>query len=124
MISLFEHLRSTVPAMANDIKEYFAALDPQLKMIYRHRKEYEDSVALINDRIARFIDTEQASAQKVFPHYFERYVTDGVEFNVYIGQSISPRRKFDELYLRNMKMWQLSTLAKAAPAISQTCSEN
>ena len=61
-----------------------------------------------------FIDKEQAEAQKVFPHYFERYVTDGVEFNVYIGQSIAPRRKFDALYLRNMKMWQLSVLAKAA----------
>jgi len=114
IISLFEHLSSTIPGIAKDVKEYFAALDPQLKMIYRHRKAYEESIAVINDRIARFIDAEQASAQKVFPHYFERYVTDGVEFNVYIGQSIAPRKKFDELYLRNMKMWQLSTLARAA----------
>ncbi|MES1225945.1 MAG: GAF domain-containing protein, partial [Bacteroidota bacterium] len=57
---------------------------------------------------------EQSAAQKVFPHYFERYVTDGVEFNIYIGQSIAPRRKFDEIYLRNMKIWQLTVLARAA----------
>jgi hypothetical protein len=31
-----------------------------------------------------------------------------------MGQSIAPRKKFDELYLRNMKMWQLTVLAKAA----------
>ena len=41
-------------------------------------------------------------------------MTDGVEFNIYIGQSIAPRRKFDEIYLRNMKIWQLTVLSRAA----------
>ena len=50
----------------------------------------------------------------VYPHYFERYVTDGLEFNIYMGQSISPRKKFDEIYLRNLKMWELTVLTKAA----------
>jgi hypothetical protein len=31
-----------------------------------------------------------------------------------MGQSITPRKKFDEIYLRNMKMWQLTVLTKAA----------
>ncbi|MBL7709592.1 MAG: hypothetical protein JNJ86_10995 [Chitinophagaceae bacterium] len=114
VVSIFNHLRSTLPALKNDIEHYFAALDPQLNMIYHHRKEYENSIARINDTLARMIDKEQVSAQKVYPHYFERYVTDGVEFNIYMGQSITPRKKFDELYLRNMKMWQLTVLAKAA----------
>ena len=83
-------------------------------MLYHHRKEYEESVSRINDTLARFIDKEQAAAQKVYPHYFERYVTDGLEFNIYIGQSITPRKKFDEIYLRNLKMWELTVIAKAA----------
>ena len=37
-----------------------------------------------------------------------------LEFNIYMGQSITPRKKFDEIYLRNMRMWQLTVLAKAA----------
>jgi hypothetical protein len=83
-------------------------------MLYHHRKEYEESVSRINDTLARFIDKEQMAAQKVYPHYFERYVTDGLEFNIYMGQAISPRKKFDEIYLRNLKMWQLTVLTKAA----------
>lgn len=114
VVSIFNHLHSTLPALKNDIEHYFAALDPQLNMIYHHRREYENSIARINETLARMIDKEQVSAQKVYPHYFERYVTDGVEFNIYMGQSIAPRKKFDELYLRNMKMWQLTVLAKAA----------
>lgn len=31
-----------------------------------------------------------------------------------MGQSISPRKKFDEIYLRNLKMWELTILTKAA----------
>ena len=67
-----------------------------------------------NDEVARFIDKEQEAAQQIFPHYFERFVTDGVDFNIYIGQSISPNKNFDAFYLKNLKMWQLTTLAKAA----------
>jgi hypothetical protein len=114
VVSVFNHLHSTEPSLKNDIEHYFSCLDPQLGMLYRHRKEYETSVTRINETLSKFIDKEQAAAQKVYPHYFERYVTDGLEFNIYIGQAISPRKKFDEIYLHNLRMWQLSVLAKAA----------
>ncbi len=121
--SIFNHLHSTQPSLKAEIEKYFTALDPQTKMVYHHRKEYEQSIGLINDTLAKLIDHEQVVAQKVYPHYFERYVTDGVEFNIYMGQSIAPRKKFDELYLRNMRMWQLSLLAKAARATQQLQSQ-
>jgi len=83
-------------------------------MVYHHRKQYEQSISRINQTLATFMDKEQAAAQKVYPHYFERYITDGLEFNIHMGQSITPRKKFDEIYLRNMKIWQLTVLARAA----------
>jgi len=114
VVSTRNHLHSTEPQLKNDIEHYFSVLDPQLGMLYRHRKDYEDSVTRINETLSKFIDREQLAAQKVYSHYFERFVTDGLEFNIYMGQSVSPRKKFDEIYLHNMKMWQLSVLAKAA----------
>jgi hypothetical protein len=112
--SIFNHLHSTQHYVSKEVETYFAAMDPQLGTIYHHRKDYENSISRINDVLAKFIDKEETAAQKVYPHYFERYVTDGVEFNIYMGQAISPRKKFDEIYLRNLKMWQLSLMAKAA----------
>jgi hypothetical protein len=112
--STFNHLKTTVPKLKNVIEEYFSKIDPQVGMLYQHRKDYEQSVTRINETLSHYIDKEQIAAQKVYPHYFERYVTDGLEFNIYIGQSITPRKKFDEIYLRNLKMWQLTVLAKAA----------
>ena len=46
----------------------------------------------------------------MFPHFFERYKTDGVEHNMYIGSSISNEKKFSEVYLQNLKLWQLETM--------------
>ena len=123
VVSIFNHLKGTAPAVKKDIDAYLALLDPKVGMIYHHRKEYEESITKINEAISRFIDKEQVAVQQVFPHYFERYVTDGVDFNIYIGQALAPRKKFDELYLRNMKMWQLTTLAKAA-RLTQQLSKN
>ena len=121
--SIFKHLKGTAPAIQKDIDGYFAALDKNIGMIYHHRKEFEESIAKINEQVSRFVDREQTSVQQIFPHYFERYVTDGVEFNIYIGQTLSPRKKFDELYLRNMKMWQLTTLAKASRLTHELCKQ-
>ena len=119
--SIFKHLKGTTPAIQKDVERYFSALDKNIGMIYHHRKEFEESIAKINEEVSRFVDREQVAVQQIFPHYFERYVTDGVEFNIYIGQTLSPRKKFDELYLRNMKMWQLTTLAKASRLTNELC---
>lgn len=114
IVQLFRHLQLILPALQNNINNYFEAVNSPVEMLYHHRKEYESSITNINDEVARFIDKEQEAAQQIFPHYFERFVTDGVDFNIYIGQSISPEKNFDSFYLKNLKIWQLTTLAKAA----------
>ncbi|HEY6956767.1 MAG TPA: hypothetical protein VI385_16060 [Flavisolibacter sp.] len=112
--SIFKNIRERCPELKKMIDEYFARLDPQRGVIYHNRKDYEESITRINDVLDRFIDTEQIEAQKIYPHYFERYLTDGIEFNIYIGQSLSPHFTFNEMYVRNLKLWQLNVLAKAA----------
>ena len=108
--ALFRHLSTTRPELKETVDDYFAALDPQKQIIYHHRKKYEDSLTKINDTLDRFMDREQAAVQSIYPHYFERYITDGIEFNIYIGQSMAPHHPFEELYLNNLKMWQLTSI--------------
>ena len=114
MVQLLSHLRIVNPSLTADIDKYLETVDSPVKMIYHHRKAYEESITRINNAVARFIDGEQKRAQEIYPHYFERFVTDGVDFNIYIGQSITPSKTFDEFYLKNLKLWQITTLAKAA----------
>jgi hypothetical protein len=112
--AIFHNLLQLKPELKKVINEYFAALDPSRKIVYHHRKQYEDSISRINDALDRFIDQEQQTVQEIYPHYFERYITDGVEFNIYVGQALSPNKPFSDIYVRNLKLWQLTFLTKAA----------
>ena len=48
----------------------------------------------------------------MFPHYFERYKTDGVDYNMYIGQSLINNKKYDAIYLYNLRLWQLQMMCE------------
>ena len=114
IVKLLNHLKIIIPGIRQDIVSYFSAIDDSIHMRYEHRKAFEKSITIINDELGKLIDKEQDSAQEVFPHYFERFATDGVDFNIYIGQSITPNKPFNIFYLNNLKLWQLTTLIKAA----------
>ena len=104
---VFKHIEDISKDLSEKVAIYMNRLDKNLNVVYEHRKDYEDSVTLLNDKLARFLDNRQKQAQDMFPHYFERYKTDGVEYNMYIGQSITKSRTFDDLYLYNLRLWQL-----------------
>ncbi len=114
MVAVVNQLKPIIPSLAEDIDHYLELLNSPVKMLYKHRREYEESMTRINTELAMLIDEEQKAAQSIYPHYFERFVTDGLDYNIYVGQSITPRIPFNEFYLKNLKIWQLSTLVKAA----------
>lgn len=101
------HLATFGPAVRDRVAAYRAALDPRLGTVYRRRKAYEQSITCINDTIAAYLDAEQDVAQGMFPHYFEKQQTDGVDYSIYVGASLVEDGAFDELYLRNLRLWQL-----------------
>ncbi|MBL7987755.1 MAG: GAF domain-containing protein [Chlorobi bacterium] len=112
--SLFSHIGDFGPAVAQRIDDYNATLDPEIKAVYQKRKEFEESVTAINRVIAAFVESEEERAQGMFPHYFEKHQTDGVDFGVYVGQSLVNDRQFSDLYLRNLRLWQLLVMCGAA----------
>ena len=109
---LFDHINKQEGALSNQVTAYYDALDKDIGIIYDHRKNYDQTVMEINEKMARFLDKKQDEAQAMFPHYFERFKTDGVEHNMYIGASISKTKKFDKIYLYNLRLWQLQVMCE------------
>ncbi len=109
---VFKHIKEINSHLTTIVDTYINRLDHNLQVVYEKRKAYEQSVTLLNDKLAKFIDLKQENAQAMFPHYFERYKTDGVEYNMYIGQSLTNEKKFDELYLYNLRLWQLQVMCE------------
>ncbi|MEL1254318.1 GAF domain-containing protein [Flavobacterium sp. DGU38] len=91
---------------------YFASLDEKSGLFYQERKKFDNAMSIINKRLASVLDKKQLEAQQIYPHYYERFKTDGVEHNLYIGASISPAKPFDMMYLHNLRLWQLQTLCE------------
>ena len=109
---VFNHVKGLDDELEKIVEVYMASLDKNLHVVYEQRKAYEESVTILNDKLANYLDKKQEEAQAMFPHYFERYKTDGVEYNMYIGQSLVKSREFDELYLHNLRLWQLQMMCE------------
>jgi hypothetical protein len=109
---VFNHLKHEDDTLKGKVESYMSALNPSLKVIYEERKDYEESVTLLNEELAAYIDEKQLEAQDMFPHYFERYKTDGIDFNMYIGQSLVNKRSYNPIYLDNLRLWQLELMCE------------
>ncbi len=116
---LFEHLKQKNEEMNTLIGDYNNLLDEGIKSVYKHRKAYDESVMLINKRMAALLDQKQDEAQGMYPHYFERFKSDGVEHNMYIGESITKHDSFNKVYLYNLRLWQLQVMCEMENAYYQ-----
>ena len=71
--SLFPHIRSFGNKVGAAIEAYEHSVDPNLGVVFRLRKDFEESVSRLSERLAAFLDQEEEKAQATFPHYFERH---------------------------------------------------
>ncbi len=109
---LFEYLAQHTVELRPTITKYWDNIDATLGILYKRRKDFEISVTTLNDAVADFLDEEEAKAQKMFPHYFNRFKTDGVEYNIYVGESLVEGKPFDLVFLKNLRLWQLLTMVE------------
>jgi len=109
---LFEYLATHTPELRPVISAYWTNIDPKLGILYKRRQDFETSVTTLNDAVSDFLDEEEEKAQLMFPHYFQRYKTDGVEFNIYVGSALVQDKPFDLVFLKNLRLWQLLTLVE------------
>jgi hypothetical protein len=108
------HFRQNYPEEKPVIDKYFDALPEETGLSFANRRNLENSMQLINTSINNYLEMAQDEVQGSFPCYFEKFRTDGVEYDIYIGQSIAPNKAFDLLYLKNIRLWQLRSMAEIA----------
>lgn len=110
------HHLMTIDSIKDQIQSYFNHIDDKVDVLYHHRKHYDDTIALINAEMASLLDKKQVEAQAMYPHYFERFKTDGVEHNMYIGEAITKEESFNPIYLFNLRLWQIQVMVEMEKA--------
>ncbi|PZD79252.1 GAF domain-containing protein [Mesonia sp. K7] len=109
---IIDHINDNSTKLRKKVAAYKESIDQETGVVYNYRKNFDDSVQRINRTLARYIDRKQVDAQKIYPHYFERYKTDGVDHNMYIGGEMVKNRPFNKVYLYNLRLWQLQVMCE------------
>ena len=113
------HLRQHYPEIADSAKSYEEMLSPESGIFTRNRLAYEEALSLLNRTMVECLDEEETDLQRLFPCYFEKYKTDGVEYNIYIGAAIAPQHPFDPLYMDNLRLRQLLWTCKIMRRVNE-----
>jgi hypothetical protein len=106
---LFPVFREFGRGVSGAIDRYTQAVDANFSTVYKKRREFDDSVRVFNDRLSQYLDREEAIAQSIFPHYFDKHKTDGIDYLIYMGESMVEDRQFNEVYVKNLRLWQMIT---------------
>ena len=109
---VLEEIRTQHPGLEHAISRYFDVLDPIQKIVYEGRRDYELSLNRINHIISRNLEKAEVINQKIIPHYFEKFKTDGIEYTMYVGQSILQKDVFSIHQLHNLRLWQLYNMVE------------
>ncbi len=77
-------------------------------------EKFEQTLTILNNLISTELDKFNQLVQGYFPSYFEKFRTDGIEYDMYIGQSITPTKVFDPKILKNIRKEQIISMVSIA----------
>ncbi|MFT4095116.1 MAG: GAF domain-containing protein [Niabella sp.] len=112
MHDFLNHFKKYSAEAAAIVNKYLAAIDDTDGDANRNRRELELSMDLINKNVNKYLEKAKSGLQESYPSYFEKYRSDGVEYDIYIGQSIAPEKPFNLLYFHNLRLWQLQSMTE------------
>ena len=104
---IVQHLGVRYPAFSKLVKSYFLKTNKQSGTFGQHRLAYDEALSELNRCMAGTLVEEEKDLQEFVPCYFEKYQTDGIEYNIYLGASLSPDYPFNDLYIDNVRLRQL-----------------
>ncbi|MCP9236725.1 GAF domain-containing protein [Lewinella sp. JB7] len=120
---LIEQLGGQIPQLRELMEQYRGDLNQDLGLFYRVRRDYEQSVHRLNQMIGDFLSDRDQAAQRILPHYFEKYKTDGVEYEIYAGQSMLKRHEFTRIHLSNLRLSQLVDMCELTRRVGRLSQE-
>lgn len=104
--------RNVYPTFKNNITNFLKALESG----NTHRNALEESFKLIIRSINEVLDLLNPMTPSAYPYYFEKYRSDGIEYDIYIGQSLTPEKPYHPLYLEHLKLLQLKCMVQVTQA--------
>ena len=108
-------IAQTQPEMEGIIQEYLQKTSDR-KQQYFYSLQYEESMRKINQVVNSYLEQFNAAVQEIYPCYFDKFRTDGVEYDFYVGRSIAPEIPVPVNLVHTFRLKQLEVMAEIARA--------
>jgi hypothetical protein len=112
VVPYLSQLTKEAPEAANQADALRATIQKDGDEIAGYRNRLEIAIQTINSALNNFLQRESDTLKAIYPCYFETFRTDGVEYDLYAGQSIRPDQEFTAGYLEAFRLWQLRSMCE------------
>jgi hypothetical protein len=107
-----ENLRRNAPETGAVIQPYLLSTTEETGVAFTNRRQLEAAFQQLNRTVNTYYEEAYPQLMQIYPCYFEKFRTDGVEYDIYVGQSIAPQKPFSKEFLQQMKRWQLQSMIR------------
>lgn len=104
-----QNLRLFIEKASQDLLENFPEAD-EINFSNNEELDYEHSLLSINNALKEILDVQEQKLKKIVPVYFDKFRTDGWEYTIYAGQSLSPDILVTPDMTLYVKAWELETM--------------
>jgi len=106
--------RQEYPATEPVLNDFAQTINEKKGDGYANRRALEASIKQINSSLNHYFEQAQIKLQKIYPCYFEKFRSDGVEYDIYTGQTIAPAVEFTPAHLKQFRSWQVKSMLDVA----------
>ncbi|MCT1526332.1 hypothetical protein [Sphingobacterium hotanense] len=117
--AFLDKLEKAEPSIKASLAQWRSKLQYSYEDMNSSNESFERSLQKINQVVKAEMNLFNAQVQEIFPSYFETFRTDGVEYDLYVGQSISPRNTFKMGMLNQIRKEQIISIVKIGQATHQ-----
>src|SRR5690606_13188906 len=117
LFQTLEQIKNENPAFGSAVETFIAE---QKDLRNDNRTDiFETSLQQLNSLIKEEVQQFNEIVQGIFPSYFKWFRSDGIEYHLYVGQSITPTKAFDPASLREIRKQQFITMSRIAKRAAQ-----
>lgn len=106
--------KKQAPQVLPALLKFEQYVDPFVGDAYGHRRALEQAMQTQNKLIGELLDQLYLTIQNQLPCYFDKFRTDGIEYDIYLGQSISPKIQVSHKEIAYVRLEQLKTMVAIA----------
>ncbi|QIH36851.1 GAF domain-containing protein [Sphingobacterium sp. DR205] len=125
MVKIIEFFRKDVQPFIEAARREFSTKHDIIEHYAKHfftnretgefyRNEFETSLWKINQIISKELNHFNSFIQGNYPSYFQKFRTDGIEYDIYIGESITPQQTFSKEFINIFRRQQIISMARIA----------